>query len=89
MLKFAQRFALSFNVSDKKLIKIGTAKIIDIINSNSLVTGTAEVPDTNSFSATGSCKRVESPCKPLNILAAHKAESFILTFFIIKYPFMM
>ncbi len=54
MLRFAQRFALSFNVRDRKLMKIGTANIIAITNNNPLVTGTAEVPATNSFSATGS-----------------------------------
>ena len=80
MMRLAQRFALSFNVRDKKHIKIGTANIIDITNNNSLVTGTSEVPAINSFNATGSCKRVESPCKPLNIRAAHNAERIILTF---------
>ena len=84
MLRLAQRFTLSFKVRDRKLIKIGTANMIDIPNNNSLVMGTAEIPATISFNAAGSCKRVESPCKPLNIRAAHNADSFIFTSFIIQ-----
>ena len=79
MVRFAQRIAGYFNVRVRKLIKIGTTNIIDITNNNSLDTTISPVSATIDCSATGSCRRVESPCKPLNIRAAHNAERIILT----------
>ena len=60
-------------------MKIGTTNIIDITNNNSLDITISPVSAIIDCSATGSCKRVESPCKPLNIRAAHNAERIILT----------
>ena len=53
--------------------------MIDNINTIALVTGISVVPETNSCKATGSCKRAESPCKPLIFRAIHKTEMIILT----------
>jgi len=78
-LRFARRFAFPFKIRDRKLIKIGTANMIDNINTIALVTGISEVPETNSCKATGSCKRAESPWRPLTTRPIHKTDRIILT----------
>jgi hypothetical protein len=84
--RFAQRIAGYFNVRVRKLIKIGTTNNIDITNNNSLVIGGSVVPAIISSSDPGPKKFTTSPCKPLNIRAAHNAERIILTFAIIQSP---